>query len=182
MNLKQKYNQIKKELQTELKLSNPEEVPKLTKIVVNSGLGEALGDSKVIERVTEQLAVITGQKPQVTRAKTSISTFKLRAGDKIGLKVTLRGTRMYDFLERFIAIVLPRVRDFRGVPTSGFDGRGNYSLGLREQTVFPEIDYSKVDKVRGLEITFVTSAGNDKNGLVLLTKLGMPFEKEGNKK
>ncbi len=181
MNFKKKYTEIKSELQKELKLTNPMQVPKLTKIVVNVGLGEALIDSKVIERVMEQLAVITGQKPQVTRAKTSISTFKLRAGDKVGLKVTMRGTRMHDFFEKFITIVLPRGRDFRGVAVSGFDGRGNLNIGLKEQTVFPEIDYAKLDKIRGLEITFVTNARNNIGGRTLLTKLGMPFEKEAKK-
>lgn len=179
MELQTRYeSEIKELLKKELGLSNIMSVPKLLKIVVNIGLGEALTDKKVIERVSEQLATITGQKPSVTRAKISISTFKLRAGDKIGLKATLRGRRMYEFLEKLVRIVLPRVRDFRGISRRGFDGRGNYSLGLREQIVFPEIEYTKIDKVRGLEMTFVTSAGNDRAGYKLLSLLGMPFEKE----
>lgn len=153
-------------------------VPKLVKIVVNCGLGEALGDKKVMEKMSEQLAMITGQKPQITRSRRAISTFKLRAGDAIGLRVTLRGERMYDFMLKFFGIALPRVRDFRGISKKGFDGRGNYTLGLREQTIFPELEYSMVDKVRGFEITFVTSAGNDEDGKTLLTLLGLPFEKE----
>lgn len=180
MNLNKKYLEIKGDLQKELKLANPMQTPKLTKIVINVGLGEALADSKVLEKVSEQLAVISGQKPQITRARTSISTFKLRAGDKIGLKVTLRASKMYDFLEKMINIVLPQVRDFRGLATHGFDGSGNYNLGLREQSVFPEIDYAKIDKVRGMEISFVTNAKNDTAGKLLLAKLGMPFEKAGN--
>lgn len=181
MNLKTTYNtEIKKALQTGLKITNPMAVPKLIKIVVNVGLGEALLDHKVIDKVAEQLRVITGQKPLVTRAKTSISTFKLRAGDTVGLKVTMRGKRMYDFFEKLTRIVLPRVRDFRGVARSSFDGQGNYNLGLSEQTVFPEIEYSKIDKIRGLEITFVTNAKIDKQGMMLLEKLGMPFVKEEN--
>src|SRR3989344_9649251 len=140
MSLQQKYIQIKDELQKELQLVNPMQIPKMTKIVINVGLGEALMDHKVIEKVADQLKTITGQKPMVTRAKTSISTFKLRVGDKIGLKVTLRGKRMYDFLEKLITIVFPRVRDFRGISKKSFDGRGNYNVGFREQIVFPEID------------------------------------------
>ncbi len=179
MELKTRYeSEIKNLLQKELGLTNIMNVPRLIKIVVNIGLGEALTDKKVIERVAEQLSVITGQKPSVTRAKTSIATFKLRAGDQIGLKVTLRGRRMYEFLEKLVRIVLPRVRDFRGISKRGFDGRGNYSLGLSEQIVFPEIEYAKVDKARGLEMTFVTSAGDDRAGYKLLSLLGMPFEKE----
>lgn len=183
MELQTRYNsEIKHILLKELRLANIMSVPKLKKIVVNIGLGEALTDKKVLERASEQLSAITGQKPGVTRAKTSISTFKLRAGDQIGLKVTLRGRRMYEFLEKLVRIVLPRVRDFRGVSRHGFDGRGNYSLGLSEQIVFPEIEYTKVDKVRGLEMTFVTSAGNDAGGYELLSLLGMPFEKTSDKR
>lgn len=159
-------------------VANRMAVPKLVRIVVNCGLGEALTDKKSIEKMAEQMAVITGQKPQVTRAKRAISTFKLRAGDPIGLKVTLRGKRMYDFFQKLIGIALPRVRDFRGVPTTGFDGRGNYTLGLREHTIFPELEYSMVDRVRGFEITFVTTAKNDEQGRTLLTLFGMPFAKE----
>lgn len=153
-------------------------VPKLVKIVVNCGLGEALTDKKVIEKMSAQMAAITGQKPQVMRSKRAISTFKLRAGDAVGLRVTLRGNRMYDFFEKFVAIALPRVRDFRGVPVKGFDGRGNYTMGIKEDTIFPELEYSMVDRVRGFEMTFVTTAGTDKLGRTLLTLLGIPFEKE----
>lgn len=152
-------------------------VPRLTKVVVNCGMGEALADKKSLEKMAAQLAVIAGQKPQVMRAKRAISTFKLRAGDAVGLRVTLRGPRMYDFVSKFIRIALPRVRDFHGVPNRGFDDRGNYTLGIREQTIFPELDYSLIDKPRGFEITFVTSAANDGDGKRLLTLLGMPFEK-----
>lgn len=158
-------------------IKNRMAVPKLVRIVVNCGLGEALGDKKVLEKMAAQLSVITGQKPAITRAKKAISTFKLRAGDAVGLKVTLHGRRMYDFLQKLIAIALPRVRDFRGVPTRGFDGRGNYTLGIQEQTMFPELDYGLIDKARGFEITFVTTAANDEHGRMLLTLFGMPFTK-----
>lgn len=152
-------------------------VPRLVKIVVNCGMGEALADKKVLEKMSEQMAVITGQKPQVRRAQRAISTFKLRAGDAIGLKATLRGKHMYDFLAKLIGIALPRVRDFRGIARKGFDGNGNFTLGLTEHTIFPELEYSMVDKVRGLEITFVTTATEDKQGERLLELLGLPFEK-----
>ena len=153
-------------------------VPKLTKVVINCGMGEALADKKTLEKMAAQLAVIAGQKPQIMRAKRAISTFKLRAGDAIGLRATLRGTRMYDFVSKFIRIALPRVRDFRGVSAKGFDGRGNYTVGIREQSIFPELDYSLIDKPRGFEVSFVTSAGNDRDGKKLLTLFGMPFVKE----
>lgn len=153
-------------------------VPRLVKIVVNCGMGEALTDKKAIEKMSAQLAIITGQKPQTTTAKRAISTFKLRAGDVIGLRVTLRGKRMYDFFQKFVTIALPRVRDFRGIPTSGFDGKGNYTVGLKEHTIFPELEYNMVDKVRGMEITFVTTATTNEHGKILLTLLGMPFVKE----
>jgi large subunit ribosomal protein L5 len=153
-------------------------VPKLVKIVVNCGLGEALADKKVIEKMGAQLAIITGQKPQVMRAKRAISTFKLRAGDAVGLRVTLRGKRMFDFFQKLVSISLPRVRDFRGIPLTGFDGRGNFTMGVKEHTIFPELEYSMVDKVRGFEITFVTTAGNDEHGQVLLRLMGVPFVKE----
>ena len=160
-------------------IKNRMAIPKLTKIVINCGIGrEALGDKKVLESMASQLAVISGQKPQITRAKRAISTFKLRAGDAVGLRATLRGYRMYDFLTKFIRLALPRVRDFHGVSAKGFDGRGNYTLGIHEQSIFPELDYSMIDKPRGFEITFVTSAGNDADGKKLLTLFGMPFEKE----
>lgn len=176
------YEKYKKEiapkLAHDLGIKNPMAVPRVVKIVINCGLGEAIGDKKVLEKVAAQLAVITGQKPAVTRAKRAISTFKLRAGDTIGLKVTLRGGRMYDFLVKFIAIALPRVRDFRGTSRKWFDGNGNYTMGISEQTIFPELPYSLVDKTRGFEITIVTSAKTDKEAEALLTALGMPFEKE----
>lgn len=179
MDLKQTYQkEIAPQLKKELGIHNALAIPKLLKIVVNVSLGEALADHKVLDRVKEQIATITGQKPVVTRAKVSIASFKLRAGDPIGIKVTLRDRRMYIFLEKLTRIVLPRVRDFRGIPKKGFDGRGNYNLGIAEQIVFPEIDYAKIDKVRGLEITFVTSAGNNEHAMVLLKALGLPFEKE----
>lgn len=166
-------------LMTELGITNVMAVPKLTKIVVNCGIGaEALKDKKIIEKVREQLAVITGQRPHITRAKQAISTFKLRAGDPVGLRVTLRGTRMYDFMMRLTVIALPRVRDFRGVPIKGFDGRGNYTLGLSEQSLFPELDYGMIDKARGFEVTFVTNARDNQGGRALLTALGMPFAKD----
>lgn len=150
----------------------------LVKIVVNCGIGrEAIADKKVIEKMAAQLAVITGQKPAVTRAKRAISSFKLRAGDVVGLKVTLRGKKMRDFMTRLVTIALPRVRDFRGMPLTGFDGNGNYTMGIAEQTIFPELDYTLVDKTRGFEVTFVTSAETDEDAKKLLTVLGLPFEK-----
>lgn len=175
------YTRYKEEIApaliSELGISNPMAVPKLQKIVINAGLGEALGDKKVLEKVGEQLAAITGQKPAVTRAKRAISTFKLRAGDAIGLKVTLRGERMYDFFVKLVTIALPRVRDFRGAPVQGFDGHGNYTLGVAEQTIFPDLPYTMVDKTRGFEITFVTSAQTDEHAKKLLTALGIPYGK-----
>ncbi len=159
-------------------VTNPMAVPKLVKIVINCSMGEALSDKKTLDKMGDQLAVIAGQKAQITRAKRAISSFKLRAGDAVGLRVTLRGRRMYDFMAKFIRIALPRVRDFHGVPATGFDGRGNYTVGIREQTIFPELDYSMIDKPRGFEITFVTTAGNNDNGKKLLTLFGVPFVKE----
>ena len=151
-------------------------VPKVTKIVLNIGLKEAAHDKGVLEKAMEQLAIIAGQKPKVTRAKISIANFKLREGDVVGLAVTLRGKRMDDFMTKLFTIVLPRVRDFRGVSATAFDGRSNYTLGLSEQIVFPEIDFSKIDKIRGLEITFVTTAKNAQETRKLLELLGMPFK------
>lgn len=168
---------IKQKLMLELGVKNRMAVPKLVKIVVNCGLGEALRDKKVLDKVRDQLAVITGQKPQITRAKRAISTFKLRAGDAIGLRVTLRGRRMADFFTRLVSIALPRVRDFRGVPNKGFDGHGNYTMGINEQTIFPELEYAMVDKIRGFEITIVVTGGSDAHAKALLKALGMPFEK-----
>lgn len=170
-------NEIKKILQKELNIQNLMAVPKLVKIVINIGLGEALANKKVIETMNQQLAIIAGQKPVVTHAKHDISAFKLRKGDAIGLKITLRGERMYNFFEKLVKIVLPRIRDFRGITNRGFDGNGNFTLGISEQIVFPEIEYSQVDKIRGLEITFVTTAKDNKETKKLLTALGMPFMK-----
>jgi len=164
-------------LMKDLSLTNRMEVPRLMKIVINCGLGEALTDKKVIEKMAEQMGVITGQKAQVAHAKKAISTFKLREGDAIGLKITLRKEKMYDFLRKLTGIALPRVRDFRGIPAKGFDGQGNYTLGVREQTIFPELDFTMVDKVRGFEATFVTTAKTDAQAKRLLELLGLPFEK-----
>lgn len=155
--------------------ANPNQVPKLQKIVVNVGMGEALSNAKAIDAASSDLTMITGQKPIVTRARRSIAQFKIRTGNPIGLKVTLRGQRMWDFLERLTLLTLPRIRDFRGVPSKSFDGRGNYSLGLREQIAFPEIDYDKVDRLRGLEVSIVTTAKSDEESKRLLELLGMPF-------
>jgi large subunit ribosomal protein L5 len=154
-------------------------VPKLVKINVNMGLGEAISNAKLLDVAADELAAITGQKPVVTKAKKSIAAFKLRQGMPIGVTVTLRGDRMYEFLDRLISIALPRVRDFRGVPSKSFDGRGNYTLGLKDQLIFPEIDYGKVDKARGMNITVVTNAKSDNEAFELLKALGMPFIKKG---
>jgi large subunit ribosomal protein L5 len=162
-------------LQRQFGYDNPMQVPRLSKIVVNIGLGEALQNAKAIDAAVGDLSLITGLKPIVTRAKRSIAQFRLRTGNAIGAKVTLRGERMYEFLERLIKTALPRIRDFRGVPSKSFDGRGNYSLGLREQLAFPEIDYDKVDRLRGLEISIVTTAQTDEESKHLLELLGMPF-------
>ena len=162
-------------LQKEFGYANPMQVPHLTKIVINIGLGEALTNAKAVDAAVKDLTQIAGQKPIVTRAKRSIAQFRVRTGNPIGAKVTLRGERMWDFLERLTMLALPRIRDFRGVPSKSFDGRGNYSLGLREQLAFPEIDYDKVDRLRGLEITIVTSATTDEESKKLLQLLGMPF-------
>ncbi|HET7828114.1 MAG TPA: 50S ribosomal protein L5 [Candidatus Limnocylindrales bacterium] len=162
-------------LQKQFGYGNPNQVPRLDKIVVNIGLGEALTNAKAVDAAVGDLQLITGQKPIVTRAKRSIAQFRVRTGNPIGVKVTLRGERMWDFLERLTRIALPRIRDFRGVPGKSFDGRGNYSLGLREQLAFPEIDYDKVDRLRGLEISIVTTAKTDEESKKLLELLGMPF-------
>jgi len=168
-------NQVAPTLIEELHYHNVMEVPSLVKIVVNVGVGEALQNAKALDAVVQDIATITGQKPIVTRARKSISTFKLREGNQIGVKVTLRGNRMWDFFDRLCNIALPRQRDFRGISPDAFDGRGNYSLGLREQLAFPEIEYDKIDKIRGFEITIVTSARTDEEGYQLLKHLGMPF-------
>lgn len=156
---------------------NVYEVPKLEKIVLNIGLGEAISNARALDAAINDLTLISGQKPVVTRAKKSIAAFRLRAGMPIGVMVTLRGERMHEFLDRLIATALPRIRDFRGVPLKAFDGRGNYTLGLKEQLVFPEIDYDKIDRIRGLEVSIVTTAKTDEEGRRLLALIGMPFQK-----
>ena len=174
--LRQRYlEEVAPALQKEFGYVNSMQVPRLQKIVINIGLGEALQNAKALDAAVGDLSLITGQKPIVTRAKRSIAQFRLRTGNAIGVKVTLRGERMWDFLERLIRVSLPRIRDFRGVPSRSFDGRGNYSLGLREQLAFPEIDYDKVDRLRGLEVSIVTSATTDEESKRLLALLGMPF-------
>ncbi len=177
--IKEQYNkEILPALKKSLGIKNDMAVPTLKLIKVNIGMGEALTNSKAIEVMSEALETITGQKPVVTRARKAISNFKIRQGDEIGLAVTLRGDRMWSFYDKLVSIVLPRIRDFRGVSNKSFDGRGNYSLGLREHTVFPEINPNKVDRIRGLGLTIVTTANDDKGGLELLTLLGMPFQKK----
>jgi large subunit ribosomal protein L5 len=174
--LKEKYHsEIKPALQKELGLENTMAVPRLEKIVVNMGLGEATQNSKMLDPLIADLAAIVGQKPVSTRAKKSIAAFKVREGMPIGAMVTLRGDTMYEFLDRLISVALPRVRDFRGVSTKSFDGRGNYTLGMRDQLIFAEIDYSKVDKLKGMNITIVTSAKDDNSARALLRQFGMPF-------
>jgi len=178
-------NRLKEQYQTEvvpalmksLGLDNVMQVPKLQKIVLNIGLGEAMDNPKALEAASADLVSITGQKPVITKARVSVAAFKLREGRQIGAKVTLRGERMWAFLDRLVNVVLPRVRDFRGIARDAFDGRGNYTLGLREQLIFPEIEYDKIDKVRGMEITIVTSAQSDDHAAAMLEMLGMPFRK-----
>ena len=162
-------------LMKELGFKNPNEVPRLEKIVVNMGLGEALANNKILESAVDQLGAITGQKPIVTRARKSIANFKLRQGQAIGAAVTLRGERMWEFMDRLINVALPRVRDFKGVSPKAFDGKGNYTLGVREQIIFPEINYDQIEKVKGLNVSFVTTARNDEQGMALLRHFGMPF-------
>jgi large subunit ribosomal protein L5 len=174
--LRQRFlKEIAPALQKELDLKNPMAVPRLHKIVVNMGVGEATQNAKVLDPAVAELGQITGQKPVVTKAKKSIAAFKVREGMPIGAMVTLRGERMYEFLDRLINVVLPRVRDFRGVSTKSFDGRGNYTLGLRDQLIFPEIDYAKVDKLKGMNVTIVTTANSDNEARALLRSFGMPF-------
>jgi len=175
--LQVKYEEVKKNLMTELNLKNINEVPKLEKIVLNMGLGDVKDNSKSFNMAVEELGLIAGQKPIVTKAKKSISNFKLREKQNIGAKVTLRGATMYEFFDRFTSVVLPRVRDFDGVSPKSFDGRGNYNLGIKEQLIFPEISYENIDKVRGLDICFVTTAKSNEEAKALLTALGMPFSK-----
>lgn len=175
-NLYTHYNDnVKKELQKEFNYKNPMEIPKIEKISINIGAGEAVADSKVIDAIVSDLAAISGQKPVTTKAKKSIAGFKLREGQAIGCKVTLRGQRMYEFLERLVNIALPRVRDFRGLSGKAFDGNGNYSIGLKEQIIFPEIEYDKIDKIRGMNIGIVTTARNDKEAKALLKGFNFPF-------
>jgi large subunit ribosomal protein L5 len=174
--LKDKYkNEIAGALAKEFDIKNPMAVPRIEKIVVNMGLGEASANAKILDVATDELKAITGQKPVVTKAKKSIAAFKLRQGMSIGTMVTLRGDRMYEFLDRLISVALPRVRDFRGISGKAFDGRGNYTLGVREQLIFPEIDFNKVDKTRGMNISIITTATNDDQARSLLKALGMPF-------
>jgi large subunit ribosomal protein L5 len=176
--LKEKYRvELAPQLQKDLQLKNVMEVPRVAKVVLNMGLGEAIQNIKIIDTAIEELTSIAGQKAVVTKAKRSIATFKLREGMPIGARVTLRRDRAYEFLDRLVNIALPRVRDFKGVTPKGFDGRGNYTLGIREEIIFPEIDFEKIDKVKGLNITIVTTARTDEEGRALLTALGMPFRK-----
>jgi len=177
--LKDRYlNEVVPALKKALNIENIMRVPRITKVVVNVGVGEALDNAKALDAVVSDITQITGQKPVITKARLSIANFKLREGRAIGVKVTLRGERMWDFLDRLMNIALPRVRDFRGVSADGFDGRGNYNLGLKEQLVFPEIEYDKIDKLRGLEVAIVTTAQTDDEARTLLRLLGMPFRKE----
>ena len=174
--LKEKYKtEVVPQLVEQLALGNVNEAPRLTKIVVNVGVGQAVQDPKVLDSVAEELSIITGQKPVITRAKKSIAAFKLRQGMPIGVKVTLRGDRMWEFMDRLLSTALPRIRDFRGLNPNSFDGRGNYSMGVTEQLIFPEIDYDKVQQIRGMDITFVTTAGDDTGSRALLDAFRFPF-------
>jgi large subunit ribosomal protein L5 len=170
-------NEIAPRLAEEFQLKNPMQVPKVSKVVLNMGLGEAIQNVKILDSAAAELTLVSGQKPVITRARQSIAAFKLRKGMPIGCMVTLRGTRMFEFLDKLVNVALPRVRDFRGVSPKGFDGRGNYSLGVKEQIIFPEIDYDKIDKIKGMNITIVTTAPNDEQGRSLLAMMGMPFRK-----
>ena len=175
--LKEKYkNEIVSKLKSELEIANINDVPRLEKIVVNIGVGAAASDHKLLDAAMNDMRIITGQQPCITRAKKSIAGFHVREGQAIGCKVTLRGDRMWEFLDRLLAAALPRVRDFRGISPTSFDGRGNYTLGITEQLIFPEIEYDKVDRTRGMDITFVTTAGNNENAFALLSALGFPFK------
>jgi large subunit ribosomal protein L5 len=174
--LKERYDKaLKDELRKQFSYRNVMQIPRVEKIVLNIGMGEAIGNAKAMDAAAQDLATITGQRPIVTKSKRAISNFRLRVGMPIGLKVTLRGERMWHFLEKLLNVALPRIRDFQGVPDRSFDGRGNFSIGLKEQLVFPEIDYDKIDRLRGLEITIVTTARTDEEGRALLRGLGMPF-------
>lgn len=177
--LKEKYkNEIAPAIAKEFGIENPMAIPRIEKIVVNMGVGEAISNAKILDTAVEELRSITGQKPVVTKAKKSIASFKLRQGMNIGTMVTLRGERMYEFLDRLISVALPRVRDFRGISAKAFDGRGNYTLGVREQLIFPEIDFNKVDKTRGMNISIITTAQTDEQSRALLKALGMPFRQK----
>lgn len=177
--LKEKYlKEIRPDLRKRLSYKNINQVPKLQKIVINSGVGDAVADHKKLDSVINELMMISGQRPIIRRAKKSISNFKLRAGMPIGAMVTLRKDRMYEFLDRLVNIAIPRIRDFRGVPTKSFDGRGNYTLGLTEQIIFPEVDYDKVERIRGMNVTLVTTAKTDSEAFELLRSFGMPFRKQ----
>jgi len=174
--LKQRYNEeVVPKLKQEFGIDNVMAVPRVERISLNMGMGEAIQNVKILDDAVEELAAVAGQKPTITRAQKSIAAFKLREGMPIGCRVTLRGDRMWEFLDRLIAIALPRVRDFRGIPSKSFDGRGNYTLGIRDHLIFPEVDYNKVEKPKGMNITIVTTAGNDERALYLLRELGMPF-------
>jgi large subunit ribosomal protein L5 len=176
--LKQIYNEkLVPELKAKLGLDNTMQVPRILKITINMGVGEAVADKKVMDAATADMTKITGQKPAVTKAKKSVATFKVRDGQAIGCKVTLRGDRMYEFLDRLVSIAIPRIRDFRGISTRSFDGRGNYSLGVKEQIIFPEIQYDQIDQIRGMDITISTSAHDDKHGRALLEAFNFPFRK-----
>lgn len=176
--MKDKYeSEVFSALREQYSYANPMQVPKIQKIVVNIGMGEALTDANALDRAAEDVAAITGQKPIINRAKKSIANFRLRAGNPIGVSATLRGPRMFEFFDRLVSAALPRIRDFQGLNPNAFDGRGNYSLGIREQLIFPEIDYDKVDKVRGMQVTIVTTARSDEEGRRLLELMGMPFRK-----
>ena len=176
--LRQKYeNEVKNQMVEKFGYKSVMQIPTIDKIVINMGIGDAVSNSKVLDEAVAELALITGQKPVITRAKKSIAGFRLREGMPIGCEVTLRGERMYDFLDKLVSVSLPRVRDFRGVSKKSFDGRGNYTLGVKEQLIFPEIDFDKVNKVRGMDIVVVTTANTDEEARELLTQLGMPFQK-----
>lgn len=174
--LKERYQkEVAPAIAREFGIKNPMAIPRVQKVVLNMGMGEAIANAKILDTAVDELRAITGQKPVVTKAKKSIASFKLRQGMPIGVMVTLRGDRMYEFLDRLVSIALPRVRDFRGVSPKAFDGRGNYTIGVREQLIFPEIDFNKVDKLRGMNISIITSARNDEHARALLKGLGMPF-------
>lgn len=174
--LKERYQkEIAPAIAKEFGISNPMAIPRVEKIVINMGMGEAISNAKILDTAADELRAVTGQKPVITKAKKSIASFKLRQGMPIGVMVTLRGDRMYEFLDRLVSVALPRVRDFRGVSPKAFDGRGNYTIGVREQLIFPEIDFNKVDKLRGMNISIVTTARNDDQARALLKSLGMPF-------